>query len=207
MNLADYKVRRATTDDLDALIALWKSAQLPADELDKRFTEFQIVEADNGKLLGALGLQIAGAEGKVHSEAYLDFGLTDLLRPLLWERLVKVASNNGLFRLWTNEPAPFWKKECGFVQSPVDVAAKIPEQFGNRKMNWLFLQLKEDRAAPNTLDAEFARFKAEEKERTEKMYQQARMFRGVAWGLAVLLFIFVGVGVIYLLRARSGLRP
>jgi hypothetical protein len=110
-----------------------------------------------------------------------------------------------LFRLWTNESAPFWKKECGFVEAPVDVMTKIPEQFGNRKMNWLFLQLKEDRAAPNTLDAEFARFKAEEKERTEKMFHQARMFRGVAWGLAVLLFIFVGIGVIYLLRARSGI--
>ncbi len=205
MNSATYRVRRATTDDLDQLISLWQSAQLPVQNLDKRFTEFQVVEDADGKLAGAIGLQISGSEGKIHSEAYSDFGLTDQLRPLLWERLRSVANNHGLFRLWTDESAPFWKKEGGFSAPAADALAKIPAQFGGEKINWSFLQLKEDRAAPNSLEAEFARFKAEEKERTDQMFQQARMLKGVAWGLAVILFIFVAVGVIYLMRSRSNL--
>ncbi len=197
-----HRVRRATTDDVPGLIALWKSAHLPADELDKRFTEFQIVETADGKLLGAIGLQIVGAEGKIHSEAYSDFGLTDQLRPLLWERLLNVATNHGLFRLWTNESAPFWKKDCGFISPPVEALAKLPPQFGKAAA---MLQLKEDRAAPAALEAEFARFRAEEGARSQKMFRQARLFKGLAWGLSVLLFIFVAIGVVYLLRARSTL--
>lgn len=205
MNSANYRVRRATTDDLDQLILLWQSTQLPAQELDKRFTEFQIVEDKDGKLLGAIGLQIIGAEGKIHSEAYSDFGLTDQLRPRLWERLRSIANNHGLFRFWTDEPAPFWKKECGFIDATADVMGKIPANFTGGKTSWFFLQLKEDRAEANSLDAEFARFKAEEKENTDKMFQKARLFKGIAWGLAGLLFVFVTIGVVYLMRYKNNL--
>ena len=203
MNSADYRVRRATTDDLEALIALWKSAYLPAEELDKRFTEFQIVESADGKLLGATGLQIFGSEGKLHSEAFSDFGMTDQLRPLLWERILNVAHNHGLFRLWTDEPAPFWKKECGFISPSAEALARFPLQFGRAEA---VLQLKEDRAAPGALEAEFARFKAEESQHSEKMFQRARFFKGIALALSILLFIFVAVGLFYLFRYRSSLQ-
>jgi len=205
MSLENYRVRRATTDDLDGLILLWKSAQLPANILDKRFTEFQVAEDDSGKLLGAIGLQVAGTEGRVHSETYADFGLTDRLRPLLWERISNVAMNHGLFRLWTNESAPFWKKECGFTEPAADVLAKKPESFSETKFGWLVLQLREDRAAPSSIEAEFARFKAEENVRTGKIRERARLLKGVALGLSVLLFIFVVVGLFYLFKFRTRL--
>ncbi len=200
-------MRRATTDDLAQLISLWQSAHLSAQELDKRFTEFQVVENSEGKLLGAIALQLSGSDGKIHSEAYTDFGLTDQLRPLLWDRLRSVANNHGLFRLWTDEPAPFWKKECGFTEASPEIRGRIPAHLATGKSTPLVLQLKEDRADPTSLDAEFALFKAEEKERTEKMFQQARMFKGIAWVLAITLFVFVAIGVIYLLRYRSSLPP
>ena len=203
MNATNYRARRATTDDVSSLVQLWQSAHLPADELEKRFTEFQVVEDDSGKLLGAVGLQIAAKEGKIHSEAYTDFALTDRLRPLLWERLTMVAANHGLFRLWTGEPAPFWKKNCGFAAASTDVRAKFPAQFGDGRATLLTLQLREDSVDPDALDAEFARFKAEEKLRTERMFQQARIFKGIAWGFAAVLFVFVVIGVIFLLRAKA----
>ncbi|MEO6036243.1 MAG: hypothetical protein ABIQ35_13385 [Verrucomicrobiota bacterium] len=207
MNPSGYKVRRATTDDVAELLSLWKSAHLPAEELDKRFTEFQIVQGAEGKLLGATGLKIAGSEGKLHSEAFFDFGLTDPLRPLLWERIQSVATNHGLFRLWTEEPAPFWKKECGFIPPSGETLAKYPVQFGKADARLLVLQLKDDRAAPSSLDAEFALFKAEEKERSEKMFRQARLFKGVAIGLSVVLFVFVAIGLMYLFRYRNRIAP
>lgn len=206
MNSPNYIVRRATTDDIADLLALWQSAQLPVNGLDKRFTEFQIVIDPTGKLLGAIGLQVEGAEGKIHSEAYADFGMTDQLRPLLWERLEKVAANRGLFRLWTEEFAPFWKKVCGFILPAGEALARFPLQFGNSDSSWSVLQLKEDRAAPGALEAEFARFKAEEGARSRKMYEQARLFKGIALALSILLFVLVAIGMIYLFRYRSNLQ-
>ena len=200
-------MRRATTDDVEQLISLWRSAQLSASELDKRFTEFQVAESAEGKLLGAIGLKIVAHEGKIHSEAYADFALTDQLRPLLWERLQSVANNHGLFRVWTDEPAPFWKKNCGFVEASADQIKILPSQFGKTPSPWLILQLKADRAAPNSLEAEFARLKEEEQQRTKKMFEQARIVKGIALGLVIVLFIFVVIGVFYLFRARSSLQP
>lgn len=206
MNSAKYRARRATTDDVAALVPLWQSAHLPANELDKRFTEFQVVESEDGELLGAIGLQIAGTDGKIHGEAYADFALTDALRPLLWERIKTVATNHGLFRLWTDEPAPFWKKECGFVPPSAEALPKFPAQFERVGSTLLLLQLKEDRAEPEALDAEFNRFKAEEKMRTEKMFQQARLLKGILRVFAVLLFVVCVIGFVYLFRMRSSFR-
>lgn len=207
MNAGNYRARRATTDDVAALVPLWQSAQLPgAAELDKRLTEFQVVEDADGKLLGAIGLQIAGSEGKIHSEAYADFALTDQLRPLLWERINTVAKNHGLFRLWTNESAPFWKKDCGFIDPSAEVLQKFPAQFGKPGSTLRILQLKEDRADPHSIDAEFDRFKAEEKLRNDKMFEQARTLQWILRGFAALLFVVVVIGVIYLLRAKANIQ-
>lgn len=207
MNSGNYRARRATTDDVAALLPLWQSAQIPsAKELDKRLTEFQVVENADGKLLGAIGLQIAGTEGKIHSEAYTDFALTDQLRPLLWERISTVAKNHGLFRLWTDEPAPFWKKDCGFVEPSTEVLQKFPAQFGKGGSTLRLVQLKEDRADPLSIDAEFDRFKAEEKLRNDKMFQQARMLQGMLRGFAVFLFIVVLIGIVYMLRTKANLQ-
>src|SRR5947207_1815499 len=109
-----YQVRRATVDDLPQLIVLRKAAHLPATDLEKRFTEFQVVENAEGKLAAAIGLQISQQQGLLHSEMVLDFSLADKLRPRLWERVEKVAANHGLFRVWTQETAPYWK-QTGFV--------------------------------------------------------------------------------------------
>src|SRR2546423_11556340 len=115
MNSSNYRVRRATLDDITELTALWKSMDFPADELSKRITEFQVAEAADGKLLGAVGLQITERQGRIQCEAFTDFALAEQLRPLLWDRIYAVATNHGLLRLWTNEKAPFWS-HCGLVK-------------------------------------------------------------------------------------------
>src|SRR5690242_10343011 len=86
MDSSNYRIRRATLDDISALMALWQSMHLPAGELSKRVTEFQIAESTEAKLLGAVGLQMAERQGRVHSEAFSDFALAEQLRPLLWDR-------------------------------------------------------------------------------------------------------------------------
>ena len=88
MTSPNYRVRRATLDDIGQLTSLWQSMALPVEELARRITEFQITEGVDGKVLGAIGLQIAQRHGRIHSEGFTDFALADHLRPLLWESTV-----------------------------------------------------------------------------------------------------------------------
>jgi N-acetylglutamate synthase-like GNAT family acetyltransferase len=109
---SSYQVRRATLDDLGQLTGLWRAMNFPAEELARAVTEFQVAQDADGRLVGAIGLQIAQRQGRIHSESFEDFSLADTLRPMLWERLHAVATNHGLLRLWTHEGAPFWH-HCG----------------------------------------------------------------------------------------------
>ena len=113
MTTPPQQVRRATVEDLPQLIALWKQENLPWEQLEKRFKEFQVVEGEGGRVLGMLGLEVAGPEGRVHSEAFARPELADPLRELLWERVQVVAKNHGMVRIWSQFSTPFWN-HCGF---------------------------------------------------------------------------------------------
>ena len=80
MSLSVYSVRRATVDDLAALLALWEAMHFSVADLERRLTEFQIVESEDGTLQGAVGLEINDRNGRLHSEAFKDFALADTLR-------------------------------------------------------------------------------------------------------------------------------
>ena len=54
MTSTNYRVRRATLDDIDQLLVLWQSMQFLTDDLAKRITEFQVAEAMDQKLVGAV---------------------------------------------------------------------------------------------------------------------------------------------------------
>src|SRR5213594_3831243 len=88
------QVRRATVDDIPKLITLWLQENLPCQDLEGRFKEFQVIENGNGGIAAAVGLQISGPEGRLHSEVFEDFGQADNLRGLLWDRLRTVAQNH-----------------------------------------------------------------------------------------------------------------
>ena len=201
MNSVDYKLRRATADDLPRLISIWQRAQLPAAELEKRFTEFQVAENSMGEIIGAIGLQVSTRYGNIHSETIPDFALADTLRPRLWDRLQKVAQNYGLFRFWTLESAPFWRQQ-GF--GPPDGAARerFPAVYGDASKAWLTLKLKEQMEVSLSFDKEFELFKQSEQERTEKVFAQARALKWLAGAIAVLVFLFVLAGSLYLFKNR-----
>jgi N-acetylglutamate synthase-like GNAT family acetyltransferase len=187
--MVGYQVRRANVDDLAQLISLWQAVQLPIVDLERRVTEFQVIEKD-GTLVAAIGLHIHQHDGLLHSEAFSDFGLAEALRPLLWERVEKVATNHGLFRIWTQETAPFWKR--GVFHSAIkEQLDQRPKSFAEREnQEWLVKQLRETTAAPINLDKEFERFKESERARTEEIMSQAKLLKGVATFLAIVLAVF-----------------
>jgi N-acetylglutamate synthase-like GNAT family acetyltransferase len=201
---SDYRVRRATVDDLEGLVALWKSMHFPDTDLEKRLTEFQIIESPEGTLLGAIGIEISGRHGKLHGEAFSDFSMADHLRQRLWERCQSVTQNHGLVRLWTQETAPFWKQN-GFLPASEDVLAKLPASWASPDGGWITLQLRDEQAIEASLDKEFALFMESEKQQTQGIFRRARTLKQAATLVAILLAFVVIVISIYILKNRASL--
>ena len=198
----EFQVRRATVDDLPGLTALWATMHFSTQELEPRLTEFQVVQAEDGRLLGALGLEISGRHGRLHSEGFTDFALSDRLRQGLWERMQSVAGNHGLVRVWTQETAPFWRQN-GLHPADAGEAAKLPPAWSVLPPNWLTLQLRDEAALEMSLDKEFARFKELEMAETAKAMRTARTLKIIATMVAVILAIFVIAACAYLFRNRD----
>lgn len=201
---ANFRVRRATLDDVGVLMELWKTMRFPADELARRITEFQVAESENGQVLGAVGLQMAQKQGLIHSEAFLDFAHADLLRPALWERLHAVAVNHGLLRFWTQETAPFWH-HSGLIKADEEALQRLPPTWGNTGGHWLTLKLKDDVAEILSADRAFAAFMESEKERSQRTLRHARILRLVVLFFAFAAFLVIIVGTFFMLRKNPQL--
>jgi N-acetylglutamate synthase-like GNAT family acetyltransferase len=171
---SQLRVRRATVDDLPALKSLWDSMRLPADELEKRLTEFQIVENADAEILGAIGIQFSKHYALLHSEGYSDFGFADAARNLFWERIQTLAANHGVFRIWTQERSPFWKS-FGFHPPTKEILARLPDEWKNEFSGaWLTFQLKDEETIAAALEKNFAPFMAKEKTESQKISEKAK---------------------------------
>ncbi len=190
METPPYLARRAMLEDLDQLRALWQVEQLDALQLDRTFTDFQVIESTDGRIIAAIGLRVDAKQGCLHSEAYEDFGQTSILRPLLWERIQNLARNRSLLRLWTQEMAPFWREQ-NFESAGFAALEKLPASFDSGKSGWLTLKLKDEVLAGLTPEQEFALFQEVAKEGTEKLKRQARIMNIVAMCIAVIFAIVV----------------
>ena len=168
-------IRRATVDDLPALKTLWLAAQLPADKLKDRVTEFQVVESD-GKFAGAIGVQIVRQHARLHSEDYADFSVADAARELFWERIQKLAANHGVFRVWMNEVSSFWTR-WGFQPANAETLTRLPDEWKTLEGNWLTLELKNEDAINAVLKNQFGDFMESEKMHTAQLAENARKFK------------------------------
>jgi len=197
------RVRRATVDDLETLKALWADMRLSPEALEPRLTEFQVVENSENQLLGAVGLQISGQHALLHSEGYSDFGVADPARDLFWERIQKIAANQGVFRIWTQERSPFWKS-FGFQPPAADLLPRLPETWKNEfEGGWLTLQLKDEAVINAAIEKHVTTFLATEKMETQRVSEKVR-------GLNTIIIIagftigFISIGfAVYLFIHRN----
>jgi hypothetical protein len=206
VNPSNYRVRRATLDDISQLTAVWQSMNFPVEDLAKRITEFQVGEDAEGRLLGAIGLQMSEKQGLIHSEAFDDFAHAEALRPLIWERLNAVATNHGLLRLWTREQAPFWSR-CGLTAPGADTLEKLPKIWKGPTTGWLTLKLRDDVEALLSADQEFALFMQSEKQRTQRTLQQAKVLKMLATLIALAVLVIAAAGIIMMIRRNPHLIP
>lgn len=205
MNAANGQPRRATIEDLPQLALLWEREQFDIAELERRFKEFQVVEDPDGAVAGSVGLRVEGVEGLLHSEVYVRHEQADALRQLFWERAQVIAKNHGLVRLWSQFSTPFWN-HCGLRVASTEEVAKVPGVFGAQGLPWRFIQLREEAAAPLSIDKELALFKAMERERTERVFRQARMLKILAGVVVVIVAGVFAVGIMAWYKTRRGPR-
>ena len=199
MNPPNLRIRRATTDDFRSLQSLWNSMRFPTDELEKRLTEFQVVEAADGQIAGAVGLQIIGHQALLHSEGYTDFGVADAARQLFWERIQTIATHHGVFRLWTRENAPFWVR-WGFQPATAEILERLPGEWKRSGERWLTFQLKDEEAMA-TLEKELEAFRESGKKQAAEAVEQARTLTTTITIIAFVLGIaLIGAAIFILMR-------
>jgi N-acetylglutamate synthase-like GNAT family acetyltransferase len=198
------RIRRATTDDLLQLKSLWESMHLPQDELEKRLTEFQVVEDADGLFLGAIGIQVSGTHALLHNEGFTDFAAADYGRKLFWDRVQVLAANHGVFRLWTQERSSFWKN-FGFTPPEAETFERLPAEWRNEFDGaWLTLQLKDEAAIAAALGTGLADLKDAGKRETERVMERAQAMRTVVTtiGFAIGILAF-GVAVYLIIHRYS----
>jgi hypothetical protein len=203
MTPLSLRVRRATVDDRAALKAIWASMRLPADELEKRLTEFQVVENAGGEVVGAIGIQFSRQHALLHSESYSDFSIADAARKLFWERIQTLAANHGAFRVWTQERSPFWKS-FGFQPPPAEILVRLPVEWKNEfEGGWLTFQLKNEEVIAAALEKQFVPFMTEEKLETKRISEKAKTINTIITVVGFAIGI-LGIGTaIYLFIQRQ----
>lgn len=192
-----YATRRATIEDLPQLILLWQLEQLPSAALERRFTEFQVVCDDTRQVIAAIGMQISGAHGLLHSESIATPEIADELRELLWKRLRVMIHNHALERLWTQMNIPFWRGK-GFDHTSTEQLAALPPQFKENERDWNVLVLRTSDANA-AIEREFARFQALQQQ------EKAKMEAFVTWmkrAAIVAMFFLMLVAAIALIVLR-----
>jgi hypothetical protein len=189
MNTGNFQARRATVDDLTKLRQFFDSQKLSAPFPEKRLTDFQIVFDSSGKVVGTVGLHLDRQQGRIHALSVASGSDVHAVEGLLWERVQTVSRNHGLFRIWMDSPG--WPQQNWPVASPKELE-RLPDNFGDRKRPWSVLQLKEELVEAFSLDHEFNLFAQSQKEDAERLRQQTKVFKKVAYVFALIFAIGAG---------------
>lgn len=196
------EIRRATIEDLPALRALWRKADLLVPEVEKHLTEFQVALSTDGCLVGCAGLQISQKHGKIHHVIYAEPGLEEELRRVFFERLKTLSRNYGLVRLWTREPALFWRSS-GFQPATDNALRDFPPPFGSPREDWLTLPLASEHHVA-AVEQELELFKMAQVHLTEKTLRQVKRVKIIAWIVLVIsLGFLLFLGIYYVRRLPS----
>lgn len=200
MASSTFRPRRAIVDDLPQLVALWELEQLPTENLEKRFTEFQVVTDGSSRVLAAVGLQVQGSHGVLHSEALAQAELGDELRELLWTRIQMVARNHNLDRIWTQLNYPFWRS-LGFRPATAEELESLPESLvAGAEGAWNLLFLRDPSASSDVIEKQFAMLRTVNAQETEKLQRRVATIKKLALALTVVVTLLVLAWVVVLLR-------
>ena len=188
MSAAGLKIRRVHVGDLNELRAVWRAAGIYSLELEKRFTEFQIVINEKADIIASFGINAQGKEAHVHSESYAPDAPREEIRELIWKRVQTLAENRGLMRLWADDQE-FWKQQ-GFEKPQEKVLKRGIELFGSAMERRLTLQLRDEEDLHKLAEAQFELFQQTSQAERERILSQGNFYKNVA--VAVAAFVVLG---------------
>ena len=204
MSELTFYFRRATLEDIEILRELWQTALLPIQELEKRLTEFQIVEGMDGRIFGALGAGVQGEEAWVHHEVFVHPEAEVAVRAKLWNRLKILFGNQSAHRVWTREKADFWK-QIGFREPTEEEKAKFPADFGPGDNALLVYPLK-DLKAERMIKNKIMELQAAREVQEVTLKKKTRIVRVIAFSLTgffmVILIYYTIRGILTLPQIR-----
>ncbi len=202
MDLEKLTLRRATLDDLDSLRGIWALAKLNVEDLEKRFTEFQIAIDENDSIVATIGLYHTNHQGLIHSEVYVDLDWEPALRAKLSQRIMVLAKNYGVLRLWTQSSVSFWRDQ-GWKDPDFKSLQSLPPIFGHPHAGWLTIPLINDSLA--AVEKQFEILAQAQRENSEKSKEQARRLKMFAAGLVIALTLgmLALAGYAYLMFTRK----
>lgn len=186
-----YETRRATGEDLAGLHDLWTRADLPWKELQPRFGEFYIVTKGE-TICAAVGLQRVKQQAFIHSEAYVHPRAAELLRPILWERVLNVVQNHGAARLWVNRYIRNYER-CGFVPPDEESCLFFPKEFGVVSRRWRVMKLRDE--APDSMMEEMFQIDHE----ARKVMRRSRRHAAAISSAACMIALMCLTGFVLLL--------
>ena len=103
-------------------------------------TDFQVAEAADGSVAGAVGFAVSQRHALVHSEGFQDFSVADDVRPFFWTRIQGLCLNHGIACVWSQEHSPFWSRN-GLVPAGEEELKKLPPAWANESPGWLTLKI------------------------------------------------------------------
>lgn len=195
--------RRAAVDDLSALRELWALTGLPAEELSSFLTEFQVASTADGRLVAAVGLMVEGSDALLHSEAIVPDLDPEELRATLWRRVMILARNQGIHRVWTQEDDEFWVAS-GFLPAAIDPNGRVPS-FVQPADDWRCCQLFDPAEAKQVVAEQMAVWQATRSGEVDELQGKIRTVRNLAFGFAGLVILVILGMLFYIVRARPDL--
>ena len=87
-----------------------------------------------------------------------------------------------------------------------DICFSLCETDSSRRP-WQFLQLREESAAPPSVDKEFAMFRAMERERTDSMMRRAKTLKVVAFFVVLAVIVIFAIGMFAWMKTRGQAAP
>ena len=196
--------RRANLEDLPALLRLWEKSNLPGVQLEKYLTEFQVIDAPEGGLLAAIGLQIDGDEALVHSEAIATEAEADACRLGLWTRMQIVVRNQGIQRVWTLEDADYWRGL--FKPASREEIAGLKASFADPTASWYRVRFLDENQVNKLVNQQvLLRGGSLEGDRAE-LAEAIRRAKIIAYSIATGVIILLVVFALYMLIHREELQ-
>ena len=143
--------------------------RFPADELEKRLTEFQVVEAAEGQIVGAMAFKLSASTPCSTAKDTRIFRWRHRAGTV-WGSIRTIAPHNGVFRFGPGKIA--FLGPLGFSIPHAEISRACP---GNGKVRRKLAHLpNQGRRGLTAVEKELAAFKEIEKKRSAEMLDQAR---------------------------------